>query len=164
MTIKDMTDALSQQPWAQDIAGGWMFPALETLHVFALITVLGAIAVVDWRLMGFAGRGHSVTLLARQALPWTWAGFGLAVASGLLMAVGQASEYITNPAFLTKMTLLALAGVNMLAFHLITWKSVSHWDVNAPPPLGAKLAGALSLAFWVGVVAAGRWIAFTHGT
>ncbi|MEI9891667.1 MAG: DUF6644 family protein [Caulobacteraceae bacterium] len=164
MTIKDMADAVSQQEWAQDIAGSWMFPTLETLHVFALITVLGAIAVVDWRLLGFASRRNSVALLSRQALPLTWAGFGLAVATGLLMSVGQAGEYITNPAFLIKMTLLVLAGLNMLAFHFITWKTVGRWDVNTSPPLGARLAGALSLVFWVGVVAAGRWIAFTHGT
>ena len=57
--------------WAQDIAGSWLFPLFETIHVFSLVAVLGAIAIVDWRLIGFASRGHSVTLLSRQALPWT---------------------------------------------------------------------------------------------
>ena len=164
MTVVQLAEALSQQAWAQDIAGSWMFPALETLHVFALIAVLGTIALVDWRLLGLSSRQHSVALLSRQTLPWTWAGFGLAVASGLLMSVGQAGEYITNPSFLIKMTLLVLAGLNMLAFHLLTWRTVSRWDVEAPPPLAARVAGALSLALWIGVVAAGRWIAFTHGT
>lgn len=158
-----MASAISNTPWAQAIAGSWLFPLFETIHVFSLVAVLGAIALVDWRLIGLAGRDHSVALLSRQALPWTWAGFVLAVISGAFMFVGQAEEYITNPAFLAKMALMALAGVNMLAFHVLTWKSVDRWDTHAAPPVAARVAGALSLLFWIGVVACGRWIAFAHG-
>ena len=160
MTLTEATDALSQQPWAQDIAGGWMFPALETVHVFSLIAVLGSIALVDWRLIGFAKREHSVGLLSRQTLPWTWVGFVLAVLSGALMFVGQATEYSTNPAFRLKLLLIVAAGLNMLLFHFLTWKGVAHWDRNAPPPIGARVAGGLSLVFWIGVIACGRWIAY----
>jgi hypothetical protein len=163
MTLTEATDAISQTDWAQQIAGSWLFPFFETIHVFSLVAVLGAIAIVDWRLIGFASRSHSVTLLSRQALPWTWAGFALAVISGGFMFVGQATEYATNPAFRLKLVLILLAGLNMLVFHFLTWKGVNHWDMHAPPPFGARLAGALSLLFWIGVIACGRWIAFTHG-
>ena len=125
MTLTEATDAISNTDWAQQIAGSWLFPFFETIHVFSLVAVLGAIAIVDWRLIGFASRGHSVTLLSRQALPWTWAGFALAVISGCFMFVGQATEYATNPAFRLKLLLIVLAGLNMLAFHFLTWKSVS---------------------------------------
>jgi hypothetical protein len=64
----DWANAVSQTTWAQDIAGSWMFPLLETVHVFSLVAVLGTIAFVDWRLIGFAGR-YPVTTLSRQALP-----------------------------------------------------------------------------------------------
>ena len=30
----------------------WMFPTIETLHVIALVTVIGTIALVDLRLVG----------------------------------------------------------------------------------------------------------------
>ena len=163
MTLTEATDAISQTTWAQDIAGGWLFPFFETIHVFSLVAVVGTIALVDWRLIGLAGRSHSVALLSRQALPWTWAGFALAVISGGFMFVGQATEYVTNPAFQLKLLLIVLAGLNMAAFHFLTWKTVGHWDQHAPPPVGARVAGALSLLFWIGVVACGRWIAFTHG-
>ena len=161
--LLDWANTVSQTTWAQDIAGSWMFPLLETIHVFSLIAVLGTIALVDWRLIGLAGRRYSVIALSRQALPWTWGGFVLAVASGALMTVGQAGEYVTNPAFQLKLLLMAMAGINMAAFHLIPWKSVDRWDVGAPVPTAARVAGALSLALWIGVIACGRWIAFTHG-
>jgi hypothetical protein len=79
------------------------------------------------------------------------------------MTVGQAGEYLTNPAFQLKLLLMVMAGINMAAFHLIPWQSVSRWDAGAPPPVAARVAGALSLALWIGVIACGRWIAFTHG-
>ena len=160
-TLTQMADAVSQTDWAQAIAGGWMFPALETVHVFSLVAVLGTITFVDWRLIGFAGR-YPVTTLSRQTLPWTWGGFVLAVISGALMTAGQASEYITNPAFQLKLVMIVLAGLNMAAFHLIPWRTVAHWD-TAAPPIAARLAGGLSLALWIGVITCGRWIAFSHG-
>jgi uncharacterized membrane protein len=163
MNLIDLANAVSQTTWAQDIAGSWMFPLLETLHVFSLIAVLGTVALVDWRLIGFANRAYSVTTLSRQALPWTWGGFVVAVVSGALMTVGQAGEYITNPAFQLKLALMVLAGLNMAAFHLVPWRTVGAWDTGAPPPAAARAAGLLSLTLWIGVIACGRWIAFTHG-
>ena len=164
MSFSGFAASISNTPWIQDMAGSWMFPALETVHVFSLVAVLGAIAVVDLRLLGLGGHGHSVTFLSRQALPFTWVGFALAVASGSLMFLGQVGEYATNPAFQLKLLLIVLAGLNMLAFHGLTWKSVAHWDQDSPPPLAAKVAGGLSLVFWIGVIACGRWIAFSHGS
>jgi hypothetical protein len=159
----DWATNLSQADWAQAIAGSWMFPLLETVHVFSLMAVLGTLAFVDVRLMGLAGRDYPVTTLSRQTLPLTWIGFVMAVLSGALMTAGQAGEYVTNPAFQLKLLLIVLAGINMAVFHLIPWRTVGSWDADAPTPLAARVAGALSLALWVGVIAAGRWIAFTHG-
>ena len=48
-----------------------------------------------------------------------------------------------------------------LLFHLITWRDVDGWDELRVTPRSARLAGLLSLTFWVGVVIFGRWIGFT---
>jgi hypothetical protein len=49
----------------------------------------------------------------------------------------------------------------MLLFHFKTYATVSQWDNHARAPSAARMAGALSLAFWIGVVVFGRWIGFT---
>jgi hypothetical protein len=57
--------------------------------------------------------------------------------------------------------MLALAALNMGLFHLGAFRSVAQWDrAPARPPLAAKLAGGISLAIWVTVVALGRWVGF----
>lgn len=141
----------------------WAFPTLETLHVIALVTVIGTIAIVDLRLVGVASRAHRVSLLAKDTLPWTWGAFALAAITGSLLFISKASSYVINPYFLWKMALLALAGLNMMYFHLTMWRTVEHWEQGPTFPFAAKLAGWLSLVFWVGVVFFGRAIGFTLG-
>lgn len=141
----------------------WMFPTIETLHVIALVTVIGTIAVVDLRLVGLGSKGHSVSLLAKDTLPWTWGAFALAAITGGLMFISKASSYVINPYFLWKMGLLVLAGMNMMYLHLTAWRTVEHWEQDPTFPFAAKLAGWLSLIFWLGVVFFGRAVGFTLG-
>jgi len=139
----------------------WMFPTIETIHVIALVTVIGTIAIVDLRLVGLHSKGHRVSLLAKDTLPWTWGAFALAAITGGLLWISKASSYMINPYFLWKLVLLALAGLNMMYFHLTTWRTVEHWEKDPTFPFAAKLAGWLSLVFWLGVVFCGRLIGFT---
>ena len=140
----------------------WMFPTLETIHVIALVTVIGTIAIVDLRLVGLASRAHRVSLLAKDTLPWTWGAFVLAAITGGLLFISKASSYMINPYFLVKMGLMALAGINMLYFHTTTWRSVEQWE-SGEYPKAAKVAGWASLIFWIGIVFCGRAIGFTLG-
>ena len=160
--ITQAAAVVSHWPWAQEISTSWLFPFFETLHVFGLATVIGSIALVDLRLLSLVNRNQAVTRLSEEVLPWTWGGFALAIVTGGLIFMGGADHYVRNTAFQLKMLLLLLAGANMLAFHLVAWRNVGRWDCDPNPPLAAKIAGALSLLFWICVVAAGRWIAFVH--
>lgn len=144
-------------------ASGWAFPVIESLHVIAIVAVVGTIAIVDLRLLGLASRDSRVTIMSNETLRLTWAAFAVAVATGLLLFVSRAASYTINPYFLSKMVLLLLAGVNMAIFHLSTWRTVASWDTAAAVPIAAKVAGGLSLAFWVAVVFCGRVIGFTLG-
>ena len=141
----------------------WMFPTIESLHVIALVTVLGMIAIVDLRLIGVSSRALAVTKLTKDTLPWVWGAFVLAAITGVLLFISKASTYVANPYFLWKMVTLALAGLNMMYFNFFTSRTVEHWDLDPSVPSAAKLAGALSLIFWLAVVFFGRAIGFTLG-
>lgn len=136
----------------------WLYPVVEIVHLVGLALLFGSIVVLDLRLLGFS-RGVSVRRLARHVLPWTAASLLLILPSGLAMFVAHASEFIGNPVFALKMGLILVAGVNAAAFHM--GGSVDGWDSDAPTPMRAKLAGALSLALWIAVIACGRLLAYT---
>lgn len=141
----------------------WAFPALETLHVIALVTVVGTIAIMDLRMIGVAGRNWAVSDLSKDTLPWTWGAFVMAAITGGLLFISKASSYVINPYFLWKMGMLVLAGLNMMYFHFITYRTVEHWDRDPTVPVAVRVAGILSLVFWILVVFFGRAIGFTLG-
>jgi hypothetical protein len=138
----------------------WMFPTIETVHVLALATVLGSIAIVDLRLIGLTSKDRPVSALTREFLPWTWGAFALAVVSGSLLFASRAADYMAVPAFVIKFAFMGLAGLNMLAFHFTTERSMARWDTGKPTT-GARVAGALSLVLWIAIVVCGRKVGFS---
>ena len=141
----------------------WAFPTLETLHVIFLVTVLGTVFVVDLRMLGWTSNKFAVTAVAKDTLPWTWGAFVGAAITGTLLWISKAPDYMHNPYFLLKMATMALAGLNMMYFHFMTWRTVEHWDRDATMPQAVKVAAALSIILWFGVVFFGRAIGFTLG-
>ena len=138
----------------------YLFPFLEAAHVMALSLVFGTVIVVDLRLLGLASNGRSATRVSDELLKWTWAAFALVVLTGVVMFTTNARVYAHNTAFLIKMALLAVAGLNMLGFHLTSARSMHRWDRQAAPAMG-KAAAALSLTLWIAIIFAGRVIGFT---
>jgi hypothetical protein len=138
-----------------------LFPAIESLHVLAICLVVGSILVVDLRLLGFASTRWSVSRVTRATLPLTWGAFVVAVASGGLMFISNATKYLGNGFFIAKMILIGVAGLNMAVFHFIGARDQPKWENDSRLPLPARLAGGLSILLWVTVVACGRWIGFT---
>jgi hypothetical protein len=138
-----------------------LFPLTESVHVLAICLVVGSILAVDLRLLGLASVKRPVSRVMKGILPLTWCAFVIAVISGGLLFISNATEYLGNGFFLTKLCLICLAGLNMITFHAISAKDLPAWDNECLLPLPARLAAGFSVILWVGVVACGRWIGFT---
>jgi hypothetical protein len=138
-----------------------LFPLIESVHVLAICLVIGSILAVDLRLLGLASTERAASKVANGILPLTWTAFACAVASGGLLFISHAAKYLANACFDAKLCLIALAGINMLAFHFIGARDQARWDAKVRPPLKARAAGGLSIALWISIVACGRWIGFT---
>lgn len=138
-----------------------VFPWIESIHVLAITFVVGSIAIVDLKLLGLASRNDTIARMTREVVPWTVAAFGLAAVTGALLFVSAAARYWDNGFFRAKLLLLLAAGLNMLVFHAVTGRDTAKWDAGAQPPTPARVAGGLSLAFWVLIVVCGRWVGFT---
>lgn len=159
--FNDLLTAIEATPVATAVREStWMFPTFETLHVLSIALVVGTIMIVDFRLINVASRGRPVSELMREVLPWTWGAFVSAFIWGGLLFCSAATKYAHNPQFLFKMMLLLVAGVNMAIFHLGSYRKVELWDRDSMTPVGARIAGSLSLLIWVSVVALGRWVGF----
>jgi hypothetical protein len=141
----------------------WMFPTLDTIHTLGIVLVAGTIMLVDLRLLGLGLRGEPVSDVVARIVPWTLWGFGFMFVTGGLLFCSEAVKLYHSPAFQIKIVLLALAGINALIFHRTIYLDVANWDPAAVVPARARLAGLLSLLFWIAIIAAGRAIAYGPG-
>ena len=137
-----------------------LFPWIESVHVLAIVPVVGTISIVDLRLLGVASLDLGVRRLIRDVIPYTWGAFSIAAITGSLMFASDAVHYAHNFLFQGKLVLLALAGLNMATFHLVGIRDIERWD-SGTTPIAAKAAATVSLMVWIGVVAFGRGIGFT---
>lgn len=138
-----------------------LFPWIESIHVLAIVLVVGTISIVDLRLLGVASLDRTASRLMHDVLPYTWSAFVIAAITGSLMFSSDAVNYAHNFFFRGKLVLLALAGLNMTAFHIAGIGDVARWGATQETPLSAKAAAAISLLVWITVVAFGRGIGFT---
>jgi len=162
MTLNDLVERLKGTPLSQAISGSdTLFPLLECVHVLAVVIVVGAIAIVDLRLLGLRARGRDIQELLKQFVPVTLGAFGVGFVAGALMFIAKPDTYLANAFFLTKMVLLALAGANAITFHLIFHRTLARASAGVAAPLPARLSGLFSLGVWIAIIACGRWIGFT---
>jgi hypothetical protein len=141
--MKGMFDWIVSAPYA--------YPLLEVLHIVGISLLVGNLVLFELRVWGF-GVQLPVQALANLALRLSLIGFGVIVASGLLMFAGQPRELMDNTAFAVKMVLVMCAGVNASVFH--ARGGVQRLDGTA------RLQTALSMGLWLGVIICGRWIAY----
>lgn len=132
-------------------ASPWAYPALEALHIVGLATLFGSLLLLELRMFG-AGRGLPPVPLARLSSRTALAGFLTAAASGSLMWSSDAAALSANPAFLAKLALITLAGMNAVLFQLRD--SAERTDAVARMQAGA------SLVLWAAAIFAGRLIAY----
>ncbi|HXH10397.1 MAG TPA: DUF6644 family protein [Alphaproteobacteria bacterium] len=137
----------------------WLYPIVEIVHIVGFVILVGAAAMFDLRLLGWSRRVPVIDM-ARHHLRWSRLSLILVVPSGILMFIAHATEMATNPAFQLKLGLIGAAGVNAWLFHVGPFKSIGAWNQGVVAPLSAKVAGALSLVLWLGVITCGRLLAY----
>ena len=146
--------------WIQDTApmtalreSALVYPIIMTGHLTGMALFGGMIAITDLRLLGWAMRDTPVNDVLEQLRRWKQLGFVLVVGCGAMLLGSKAELYYYNPFYWTKMALLLLVGVHALAFRKV-------YANPAAFPSKAKVAACLSLFIWVGLVTAGRSIAY----
>lgn len=134
----------------------WAFPILEAVHLLGLCMLGGALLVVDLRLLGAGLTSQPVARLARHARRWLITALAILIATGVPLFLSEAIKAYYNTSFWVKMCTLPIA----LAFTFSVRERVARLE-DGEPGVRGKVVGAVSLALWFTVAAAGRWIGFS---
>jgi len=141
---------------------GTLFPWIESVHVLMIAIVVGTIAIVDLRLIGFSSHRRGARQLIVDMLPFTWVAFVFAIITGSLLFLSNATGYYESMPFRFKLLAIVIAGLNMAVFHLTAYRRIGEWDDRLPTPNAAKIAGISSLTLWILIVFLGRWIGYSY--
>ncbi|RWN52051.1 DUF6644 family protein [Mesorhizobium sp.] len=131
------------------------YPIVNALHIMSIGALLTSIWLMDLRILGAfrsLPQAAFIALLRRTA----FTAFAGALVTGSLLFSIRAREYAAMPIFLTKMTLILLAGTNFLIF-------MRHAKGGDEPAGGTvTILAVLSLVLWTSVLFAGRFIGFLN--
>ena len=139
------------------VGSSWLFPVIQSVHLIGLALLGGSILLVDFRLLGLGLTGRAVSELARDARPWMITALIAMVLTGIPLFLSEPIKCYYNTAFWIKMTTLPIA----LVFAFTVRTRVTRAEPVDNTARRQKLVGALSIALWFTVAAAGRWIGFS---
>lgn len=152
--ITDLMTALEQSSLGQAARGsGWLYPTANVVHVLGAALLVGAIATFDIQVLR---RIAGANVVLRAVMPIAVTGLVAQFASGFVLLSADAMPVVVNPAFQFKMAMLVLGLVNVAAFR---WRFGPALKKDMPL-VGARGLAAVSLASWVLVLLAGRFIAY----
>ena len=123
------------------------YPIVNALHILAIGALVSSVVMMDLRVMGVirsVDEKPFVRLLRRVAL----GAFALAVLTGALMFAVRATEYAAMPLFWFKLGLIAVAGLNFVAFSLLRGQGTK------------RVLAGVSIVLWPAVLLAGRFLGF----
>jgi hypothetical protein len=134
------------------------FPTIVTLHNIGMAFLAGCGIAIDLRIIGFAP-GIPLKPMARL-LPLMWLAFAVNATTGVLLLIAYPTKALTNPLFYIK---LALVGVALTLVYLVARDVLRVAGPETKPvATEAKTLAAASLAAWLILIAAGRYLAYTH--
>ena len=131
-------------------------PIIQSFHLFGITLLLGAMVILNIRMLGVGLKEIPLQVLAKQAWSWGTAGLLLAMTSGLLVFIPDPARYAANTSFLTKMCILVVA----VLYQYTVYRRVVRAEAASAEPHRHVVMPLLSLLLWFGVGWAGRAIAF----
>jgi hypothetical protein len=135
----------------------WVFPVIEACHLLGLGLTVGAVLVVDLRLLGVGLSRQPVAQLWAATKPWLLGSLTLMLASGIPLFLSEATKCYYSIPFWIKMTSLLL----VLVFTFTVRRRVIGAGLPSDPPTLGRLTALISLSLWFGVAWGGRWIGFS---
>ena len=148
-------EATGLAEWARSSSEG--YPSMITLHAFGMAIMVGLSLALDLRLLGkFAGIPYTGL---QRFFGLAWIGFLINTLSGTALFSMQATAYIVDWVFMTKMGFVFLGAITTAILQTQVGRDSAKWPATAPPG-GVKVVAALGIAFWLIAITLGRLTAY----
>jgi hypothetical protein len=146
--------------WVRESRSLLAYPGILLLHTLGMAVVVGLIAGIDLRILGFAPALPLAPL--RKFLPLVWAAFAVNAVTGVILLAADATTKLTNPDFFVKMGFIFLAVIlqRLIDARVFPEPMADRAVDDNPIPRQTKVLAATSLVCWLGAITAGRLLAY----
>jgi hypothetical protein len=136
----------------------WVVPTVQTVHILAIAAVFASSFALSLRALRLAGLDWSPAQWGARLNGWIGWGLVILALSGALMICGEPGRSLNNMLFQTKMILLIVAIMLLLALS----RGMKRLDrPESKAPANVRLLAVLLVLVWVAIIICGRWIAYT---
>lgn len=132
------------------------YPSMIALHAIGMAVMVGLSLMLDLRLLGWFA-GIPVQALHRL-FGLAWVGFGINFLSGSALFSAQATSYIVDWVFMTKMFLVLLGAVTAAILQPAV-AAAGSWPGGRVPG-GIKAIAGLAIVIWLVAIVMGRLTAY----
>ena len=138
----------------------WLIiPVSQTIHILAVAIVMICVAVLNLRLLGFAGGRESFAQMASRLMPWVWGALIALFLTGLIQTLAEPGRELLNISFQIKVVLLLIVAAITAFYQQALKRDPNYWSSPEHRQMGQFLA-SVSLVLWIGIAVAGRLIAY----
>ena len=131
-----------------------LYPIIQALHLVALTVFVGAVLIVDFRLLGRGLTTQPLAEVARGARPWLIGSLVTLTITGIPQMTSTAMKQYYSPFFWRKMTFLLIAVIfTFVLRHRVVLADQARLGVFWP-----KVVGLVSIALWTSVAFQARLI------
>jgi hypothetical protein len=142
-----------------DTATWLIIPISQSIHILAVAVVMMSVLMLNCRLLGLAGTRQSFAQLSGQLMPWIWPALLVLLLTGMVQTIAEPRRELLSATFWLKMAMLGVTLTITLLYAYALRRDRRFWERSGAKALGKVLA-TLSLVLWIGIVAAGRLIAY----
>ncbi|GAC1452454.1 MAG: hypothetical protein PVS2B3_05910 [Steroidobacteraceae bacterium] len=156
---------LAGTPLSQTIQTvGWIIPAVQTVHIVAVACVVTSALMISLRLLGVGRHDQPVAAVTGRFLPFLWWPLPVLAGTGAVLIAAEPARSLQNPVFALKMSLILVAAGVTLLCQLPLRNNATFWELAPARRVLARLLAVVSIALWVAIIFAGRWIAYIQGS
>ena len=141
--------------WLESFAFGaesiYTVAFINVAHLLSLVVFIGALLVVDLRLIGSGMRRQPLSDVVRSAQPWLLGGFAAMFVTGALQVLGTPMKAYYSDQFWLKMQLLVVAIIFTFAVRSVRRTARRGSGV-------VEAAGLVSILLWSFIAVQGRLI------
>ena len=131
-----------------------LYPIIQALHLVALTVFVGAVLIVDFRLLGHGLTTQPLAQVARGARPWLIGSLVTLTITGIPQMTSTAMKQYYSPFFWRKMTFLLIAVIfTFVLRHRVVLADQARLGVFWP-----KIVGLVSITLWTSVAFQARLI------